>query len=158
MDKGNHQSQIKASFFYKTYNPFVQAGVILALMLVLLVLSKLVAAIGLLDVKASFPWSIACTLMLLYALFNSVFSLAAKNIDTYWTRSVVSYVALAVISGGLAYLFSSISSEEISAYRIIFIVVSIAYLVFLSIVRAMKTIVEFAQKEEWDKPKRRKRK
>lgn len=39
-------------------------------------------------------------------------------------------------------------------YRWIYIVVTFGFLVFLSMVNFMKKIVEFAEKEEWNQPRR----
>ncbi|MGK0452465.1 MAG: hypothetical protein ACJAXE_003142, partial [Neolewinella sp.] len=43
-------------------------------------------------------------------------------------------------------------------YKWIYFVVTFGYLVFLSMIAFMKKIVEFAQKEEWNRPKLRQKK
>ncbi len=57
----------------------------------------------------------------------------------------------------MAYLFSSLSLNEAGSYRWIFTVLSFGYLVFLSILGFVKRIVEFAEKEDWQRPKKRRR-
>jgi len=141
------------SFYSRAYNPFIQAGIVLLAMIVVVLLSKLVNVTGLLDVGPKFAWMSAASFMLFFAVLNSVFSLSSGNLNRYWGRSIMAFVCLAAASAGVAYLFSSMNIDEAGSYRWIYIVVTFGYLVFLSIMGAMKNIVEFAQKEEWNHPR-----
>ncbi len=104
------------------------------------------------------PWVFAMTFLLFYAVINVVFSLNADNAEKYWTQSIIGFLMVAGALGSLAYLFSGLGIDEAGSFKWLFTVVTISYLVFMSIVRAMKSIVEFAQREEWNQPKKRKRK
>ena len=150
------QSRNSKSFFYKAYNPVLQAGVIFGVMFSLLVLSKVANWVGMADFQDRFPWIIAASFLLFYVIFNSIFSLSSRDLNQYWVRSILSYVSLSVASGLMAYLFSMVTFGEAGTIKWIFIVLTIVYLVFLSIVRFMKNIVEFAEREEWHQPKKRK--
>lgn len=146
------------SLFEKSIDPIVQAGVALGGVLAFIVISKLVHLTGLMEVPVRFPWMASAAFMLLFALFNSVFSLSSENMMKYWGRSVYSFMGLAVGAGLLAYLFSSLSIGEAGSYKWIYMVVSFGYLVFLSMMATMRKVVEFAQKEEWNQPRIRNRK
>ena len=146
------------SVFSKTLNPFFQAGMALAGVVIISLGAKLVQFIGILDVPQRFPWMSAASFMLLFAVFNSVFSLTSKNMMIYWRNSVYSFVGLAAVAGGFAYLLSSMTMGEAGSYRWIYIVVTIGYLTFLSIMAIMRKIVEFAQREEWNHPRIRRKK
>ncbi len=100
----------------------------------------------------------AASFMLLFALFNSVFSVATDNMFKYWGRSLYSFMAVAAISGLLAWAFSGLTISEAGSYRWIYIVVTIGYLVFLAMMAFMRQVVDFAQKEEWNAPNIRKKK
>lgn len=102
-----------------------------------------------------FPWSIASAFTLFFAVMNSLLSLRADNFAQYWQASMYSYIALALGSGLLAWGFSGIAISAAGSYKWIYIVVSIGFLVFLSMVNFMKIIVNFAEKEEWNQPRRR---
>ena len=78
--------------------------------------------------------------------------------NKYWARSVMCYSVLAIVSAGTAYLFSSIPFGEAGTFKWLFIVFSFSYLIFLSIVRFMRNIVEFAEQEDWQAPKKKRRK
>jgi hypothetical protein len=93
--------------------------------------------------------------LLLFALFNSLLSLRADNFAKYWGSSVYSYMALAFGSGLAAWLFSGIDLRDAGTYRWIYLVVTFGFLVFLSMVNFMKRIVNFAEKEEWNQPRKR---
>jgi hypothetical protein len=146
------------SFFTKTINPIVQASVALGGVIIVILGSKLIKLTGLLHVADRFPWITAASFMLVFAIFNSVLSLSSKNMLKYWGRSIYCFLGLAVASGGLAYLFSSMSMDEAGSYRWIYIVLTIGYLIFLGMMAFMKRIVDFAQKEEWNHPRIRNKK
>lgn len=146
------------SLFEKSIDPVLQAAVALGGVLAFIVVAKFIDLIGLMEIPERFPWMTAAAFLLLFALFNSVFSLSSENMLKYWGRSVYSFLGLAAAAGGLAYLFSSLSIGQAGSYKWIYVVVSIGYLVFLSMMATMRKVVEFAQKEEWNHPRIRKRK
>lgn len=143
------------SIFQKALNPFVQAAITLGLSLFMLLSSKLVNLTGIVTVSDRFPWTTAATFILFFAIFNSVFSLTATDTRKYWGRSMYAFLGVVLVSGGLAYLFSSISLNDAGSYRWIFFVLSFGYLVFISIMVMARKIVEFAQREEWNQPRHR---
>lgn len=145
------------SIFSKTFNPIYQAGMALGGVVIFSLLAKLVHSTGLVDVPQSFPWMSAAAFLLLFALFNSVFSLNSENMMKYWGKSIYCFMGLAAGAGFFAYLLSSLSINEAGSYRWIYIVVGIGYLVFLSMMAMLRKIVEFAQREEWNQPRQRRK-
>jgi len=145
------------SIFDKAYDPIVQAAIVFGLGIIVMLGGKLFNFASILSVSDRFPWMTAAAFILFFAMFNSIFSLASKDMNKYWGRSMMSYAGLVICSGTVAYLFSSIPIKEAGSYRWIIIVLTFGYLVFMSIVRFMKNIVEFAEKEEWNSPKQKKR-
>lgn len=143
------------SVFSKTINPIYQAGIALAGVVVFSLLAKLVGLTGITEVPQRFPWMSAASFMLMFALFNSVFSISSKNLMKYWGKSVYCFMGLAAASAGVAYLLSSLTMSQAGSYRWIFIVVGIGYLVFLSMMAMLRKIVDFAQREEWNRPRTR---
>ena len=151
MEKSNQ------SFYDRASSPFVQAGATYIGVLIVIAGGALIKASGLLLVSDRFPWMTAAAFMLFFAMFNSVFALSTKNITKYFGRSIYSFLGLAVLAGLTAYLTSSLSINEAGSYRWIYIVVTVGYLVFLSMVSMMRTIVDFAQREEWSQPRKQRR-
>jgi len=110
--------------------------------------AKLANWMNITEVNWDFHWLTSASFLLFFALFNSIFSLSADDMNRYWTRSISSFIVLALASAGLAYLFSSIPINDAASYRWIYIVLTFIYLIFLSIMRFMKKIVFIAQNED----------
>ena len=142
----------ESSLFEKNFDPLLQAGIALASVLVI----DLIAVVA--GAGPRFTWLTATSFMLCFAVFNAVFSVSSKNMLKYWGRSIYAYMGLAAGAGLLAWLFSGLTIYEVGSYMWIYIVVSIGYIVFLSMVTVMRKVVEFAQQEEWNKPKIRQKK
>lgn len=136
------------SIFDSNINPFLQVGIVLLACLVFDLVSTGLRASGLVDVEQNFPWQVILSFLLLFAIFNSLLSLGAKDGSQYYFKSMISFVLLAVIGGGLAYLFSGLTMEEAGAIKWMYFVFTFGYLVFVSIVQVMKKIVELAQKQD----------
>jgi len=145
------------SIFAKTINPIYQAGMALGGVVLFSFIAKLVHSTGLVDVPQRFPWMAAASFMLLFALFNSIFSLSSENLMKYWGKSLYCFMGLAAGAGFFAYLLSSLTMNEAGSYRWIYIVVAIGYLVFLSMMAMLRRIVEFAQREEWNQTRQRRK-
>jgi hypothetical protein len=143
----------ETSFFEKSYNPILQGVFILAFSFAAMLGAKVLNWTGLVDVVGPAFWIIAGMSILLFALFNSVLSLSATDMNQYWTRSIPTYAALMVLNGSLAYLFSAMTIHEAGTFRWIFMVLTFGYLLFLSMMRFMRKIVEIAQREDdtWTK-------
>ncbi|GAB5553548.1 MAG: hypothetical protein Sapg2KO_31390 [Saprospiraceae bacterium] len=141
------------SFLEKAQNPIIQAIGIYLGVLVMIAGGAMVKGTGLMPVSERFPWMCAAAFMLFFAMFNSVFALSSPNINKYWGKSIYSFLGLAALAGFTAWITSSLSINEAGSFRWIYIVVTIGYMIFLSMVTMMRTIVDFAQREEWSQPK-----
>lgn len=108
-------------------------------------------------VSPRFYWLTAAAFLLFFAVFNSISSIVSSNMLHFWGRSIYSYMGLALLSGTFAWWFSGISIYDAGTYSWIYVVISLVYVVFLTLVRSVKMIVEFAQKEEWQSPNIRKK-
>ena len=150
-------AQTQTTLLNKLVNPFLQAAIVVGLILVFDIGASFLGSAGV-EMKQDTSWVIAATFILFFAMFNAILSLMCDNMDRYWTRSMISYVAVAGIAGLLAWAFSSLSINEAGTFRWIYIVLTFGYLLFLAMIGAMRKIVDFAQREEWNQPKIRKRK
>ena len=102
-----------------------------------------------------FAWSIGAAFMLLFAMANSLASIKAASFVKYWSASIYSYLGLALGTGMTAWGFSGIPLNDAGSYRWIYIVITVGFLVFLSLVNILKRIVRFAEREEWNQPRKR---
>ncbi len=145
-------------YLQRNFSPLMQAGLVLAAALLLMTFGWLLTVSGLYPVERLFAWSIGAALMLIFAMMNSLLCLRADNFAKYWGSSMYSFVGLALSTGGAAWMFSGVPIGEAESYRWIYIVITFGFLVFLSMVNFMKIIVRFAEKEEWNQPRTRRRK
>ena len=135
--------------------PPTQAVVLLGVNLLFMCVGWGLAAANWYHFDRLYDWSVAAALLLLFALMNSLLSLRAISFAKYWGASMYSFLGLALASSTLARFFSGIPFGEAGTYRWIFIVVTFCFLVFLSMVNFMKRIVNFAEREEWNQPRKR---
>jgi hypothetical protein len=138
----------QTSFIDKALNPIFQAIVVLCISITAMIVFFMLKSLGAMDVDNRIFWVIGGATTLFFGLFNSVISLGATDMNVYWFRSTACYVVLMVSSGCLAFLFSGMTITEAGSFKWIFMVLTFGYLLFLSIMRFMRKIVEIAQKED----------
>lgn len=143
------------NLFDKLSRPPIQALAVLGVALVLMSLGWALTVAGIMSSDPLFAWSIGSALMLFFAMMNSLMSLRAESFTKYWGASMYSYIGLAFATSFAAKLFSGISLQDAGSYRWIYIVVTVGFVVFLTMVNLMKIIVKFAEKEEWTQPRKR---
>lgn len=146
---------MSTSISQRNFSPVEQAGMVLGTGLVIMFVGWALTKSGVFPAEKLFAWSIAAAMLLFFAIFNSLMSLRADNFTKYWGRSVYSFIGLAFGLSIAAWLFSGVPIGEAESYRWIFIVVTFGFLVFLSLVNFMKIIVRFAEREEWNEPRKR---
>lgn len=143
------------SFYERKIDPIRQAAGFFGISALSMALTWLFNLTGWYEADQLFPWSIATAFLLLFAVFNSLMSLNADSFMQYWGRSIYSFLGLAFLNGVAAWLVSGVRLNDAQSYRWIYIVVTFGFLVFLTLVNLMKKIVQFAEREEWDQPRRR---
>jgi hypothetical protein len=143
------------SLFNKLDRPAMQAVAIFAFAFLIMGIGWIFTASGIYPFDRLFAWSIGSALMLFFAMMNSILSLRAESFVKYWGASMYSYLALALATSMTAWGFSGVPLQEAESYRWIYIVVTVGFIVFLSMVNLMKIIVRFAEKEEWNHPRKR---
>jgi hypothetical protein len=139
-------------------DPLNQAIIVFVGVLSVMCIAFLLSQVTSNFVSLRFYWLTTTAFLLFFSVFNSIASLASEDGIKFWGRSMYSYMGLAVTSGLLAWGFSGISIFDAGSYSWLFKVVTVVYIVFMTMVRTMKIIVEFAQKEEWNSPNLRKKK
>ena len=136
------------SIFEYDIPPFVQAGVVAIGITVFILISEAAGATGLSDIDGGTPWLIAVSLTFFYAIGNSVMSLASEDQNKYWLHSILGYVLLALLGGGIAYLASGESMDVYGSYKWLYVMFAIGHVFFLSLVRTIRKIVTIAKKQD----------
>lgn len=136
----------EVSFFEKDISPYKQGLIILVATLIFHIIIFITASAD--GFLSRTYWTTSIALVLVYILFNSVLSLATKDQNNYYLKSIVTYVVLCFVGGLFAYFFSKKGIDEAGPYRWMYIVFTMVYILILAIIRSMKWIVEFAQKKD----------
>ena len=136
--------------------PPYQAGAAAAVMLTFLLLG-LGSSLSGAELGPRFGYQIAATALLMFGLGNALLSLGAKSINKYWSSSFVSFLLLAGLGLIVAKVLSGLWISEGGSYKWIYMVLTFGYLVVLSIMSAIRGIVNFAEDEEWSQPRSRDR-
>lgn len=141
------------SFLGKAHDPFLQAAITGGVMVIFQLAGWMIRAVGPEGFSDRLPWIIALAFLLLFAVFNSIFCLASRQSNRYWNRSVIAFLGLGLLGVLIAWGISGNFLTEVGSFRWLYMVVTFCYLVFISIINFMRSIVEYAQKEEWNAPK-----
>ena len=104
--------------------------------------------LGWIDLPEHQAWTVSASMVLMFAVSNSVLSLGADDINSYWNKSILSFVMVCVIGGLIAWAVSGQTITEAKSFKWIYIVFSFGYLFFLSIVSLMRKVVMIAQKQD----------
>ena len=129
-------------------SPFIQGGAVLAAIIVFTLVAVIFGKLGFADTDEGTPWLIACSMTFFFVIGNSVLSLPADDQNTYWWKSILTYVALVVVGGAFAYLISGVGMDYAGSYRWLYVVFAFSHILFLAIVRTMKRIVQLAKKQD----------
>lgn len=134
------------SFFSKAMNPYYIAGITLIGCLAFMILGKISNSIGIIESGERFPYVAGGTFLLLFAIYNSIFSLNADDLNEYWKQSFIAYAGL--LGGTLlfAYLFSSLWLP--GTFGWIYGILSFGFLTFLSIMGFVKRVFNVVKKED----------
>lgn len=139
-DSGNIQKYI--------LNPFYQAMLVVILMIVFGLVDVMLPHSELvLDIDAG-TWIVSTAMILFYVILNSVVALRIEPILPYWRNSIFSYVGLLVIAYGWSFLLSGKHIDDVGSFRWLWFVLTLVYLVFFTIARSMKRIVDIAIKQD----------
>ncbi len=144
------------SIFAKAMNPFLMAAVALGGAVVFMLLGEMMEAFGT-EMSERFAYISGGSFLLLYAIYNSIFSLNSTDLNDYWKKSIFAYLLLLVSVTIIAYIFSGIWINEAGTFRWIFSILSFGYLTFLSVMGMVKRVFLIIKKEDermhgkWDK-------
>jgi len=136
------------SIFQKQVKPYIQAAFAMGMNLIGIVFLKLVKTENHLMEEGVAFWELSFSILLGFMLFNSVFSISYKNRIQYFRDSIFCFMAVAAFGGLLAHYFSGISMDQAGSFRWMYIVFTLSFLVFISIVNLMRKIMEIAKRQD----------
>jgi hypothetical protein len=134
--------------------PIVLAGLIFLLTLFVVLMGVAINSLGFMKIGPEFPWTMATSFLLLYSIFVSIILLrTTTDVRKFWNQSMVAFMGLAMANALFATAISGLSIGQAGSFKFLYLVVTIGFLVFISIVNLTRKIVEYAEKEEWNQPR-----
>lgn len=138
-------------------NPYVQGGLCFGIVLLFIAFGLLFRKVPIQGAE-SVGYQSAATGVMMFAVINALTTLMVNDPLKFWSKSFTTYLVLLAAALGVAYLATGIWITDTRSYFMIFIVVSFAYFVLMSILNLMRAIVNFAENEEWEAPRQRSKK
>jgi hypothetical protein len=136
------------TFLERRISPMHQALVAFAGLLIFVFLSKILEWSGLLGSGFLATWIICASFLMLFGMFNSLMYMSAEDLGKYWSRSIFSFAALAILSGLTGWAITGVSIGDAATFKWLYLVLTIGYLVFLSIVGFIRVIIDLAKKKD----------
>jgi hypothetical protein len=93
-------------------------------------------------------YTIPMSFTLVFGVFNAILSLSSPDQNKYYGMSLVCYFIFCAVTISLGRLLSGITLDDAGSYRWIYFVFTFGYILFLAIVRTMRWVVIFAQKQD----------
>ncbi|NNE26846.1 MAG: hypothetical protein HKN09_08385 [Saprospiraceae bacterium] len=136
------------SIFTLQISPFRQAVAIGLVTLLVMLVAKGLLASGAIAQDPPVFWECAFTMLMIYMLFTAVWSISYRDKSKYLLHSIIGYVAVAFVGGFLAQSFSGLTMDEAGGFKMMYIIFTVSYLIFMGIVNAMRTILEIVKKQD----------
>ena len=124
-------------------DPLVLAFTSFVFAVLLWILGKVLALLFPEMADPYYPWMISAAIILFYALFCSLLLFKTKKLIWYWSRSIYGLIGLVMLNALFAYFLSGTSIYQAESYRTVFIILIIAFIVFMTIVSSVKKVVEY---------------
>ena len=128
--------------------PMHQAALVIAMMVVFSLVDLVMPHSNTLFEVNAGTWIVATAMMLCFVILNSIVALRIEPIIPYWSTSVMFYLALLAFSYGWCFLLSGKHIDEVGSIRWLWFVLTLVYMVFFTIARSMKRIIDIANKQD----------
>jgi hypothetical protein len=94
------------------------------------------------------PWIVSTSMVLCFVIMNSLIALRIENVLPYWSRSVMFYLGLLIFGYGWSLLLSGKHIDDVGSFRWLWFVLTMVYMVFFTIARSVKRVVDIANKQD----------
>jgi hypothetical protein len=129
-------------------DPLYLAGLCLALCVVISTSGMALGWLNIMETYRLFPWMIAAAMLLYYSFYTGVALMVSQQTLHHWGRSIYGFGGYVLSSGAYAWILSGQSIYEAATYRSIYIVLTLAFFIFLGIGTSVKAIVAFTKRKD----------
>jgi len=93
-------------------------------------------------------WLVSNAMVFFYSLFNSLGYFASKRKESHFQSGVAAFVLLALVVSLGSWWFSGVALMEAKSHSWILLVITLSYLVLISIVTLVHRVVKISMKED----------
>ncbi|NBB89452.1 MAG: hypothetical protein GVX96_06685 [Bacteroidetes bacterium] len=136
------------SFISVLKDPISLAIGVLLLSIVISTAGMSLGWVGFMETYQLFPWMISAAMLLYYSFFTAIILMVTPDSGRDWGRAIYGFMGFVVLSSLYAWFLSGKSIYEAQTYQSIYIVLTLAFFVFLSIGTSVKAIVDFTNKRD----------
>jgi hypothetical protein len=129
-------------------DPISLATAVLFLSVIISTLGMSLGWVGLMETYQLFPWMISAAMLLYYSFFTAIILMVTPDSGRDWSRAIYGFIGFVLASSLYAWFLSGKSIYEAQTYHSIYIVLTLAFFVFLSIGTSVKAIVDFTNKRD----------
>jgi len=129
-------------------DPISLATAVFLLSVIISTIGMSLGWVGLMETYQLFPWMISASMLLYYSFFTAIILMVTPDSGRDWGRAIYGFIGFLICSGLYAWLLSGKSIYEAQTYQSIYIVLTLAFFVFLSIGTSVKAIVDFTNKRD----------
>jgi hypothetical protein len=137
-------SKLIQLFLKPHYQAALAAGLIIVFTLVDLVMPH---NNTLFEVNAG-TWIVATAMILSYVILNSVVAIRIEPVLPYFRNSIYCYFSLLAFAYGWSLLLTGKHIDDVGSFRWLWLVLTLVYMVFFTIARSIKQIMDFAIKQD----------
>ncbi len=128
--------------------PLNQVALVVGIMIVFSLIDKIMPHhYELLEVNSG-TWIIGTSMIFCFIILNAIVAFRTDIILPYWSKSISLFIGLLVVTYAWCYLLSGKHIDDAGGFSWLWIVLTMAYLVFFVIARSMKRIVDLANDQD----------
>lgn len=139
---------LSKSKFIQKFTPIKQLVLIGTLMLIAITIEYALSDPNKITYNPNASWEMMGTFVLFFILANAVLSLSIDRLKNYWKHSILAFALLFGIGYLVCYLMTGNHIHEAGSMIYILGLFCFVFLLILSIVRTMRTIFEYVEKQD----------
>ncbi len=136
----------KQSFPEQFTDPKYIAIGIVGISFLFMLLGKMIGGEGFFK-NPNFSWMTSSAFLLIFIVLTSALSLVAKDINSYWKKTIPLFLGVVAANSLFAYLFSGTWISEVGSFSSIYFILILAYVILQTFSRFIKKITDFAARD-----------
>ena len=140
--------QATSKYIMLFLKPLNQALLAAGLMIVFTLVDLVMPHDNVLFEEDAGTWIVTTAMIFCYVILNAVVAIRIEPILPYWRNAVFCYLGLMVFAYLWGWLLTGKHIDDVGSFRWLWLVLTLVYVVFFSIARSIKRIVDMAIRQD----------